>query len=511
MKNGSKTKTYSVIAALMLLASCNEKVNPSLQESNSTITPPSPTVEEQYFRLVNNSDTLLGYHLHKTGSGNYNKNCEVKATTFSTAAYAGAASTYDITCFFEAEELALFFNGLDWSVESSANTCEYIGYTPFSFHQWQPGNSTRTVTYNECGTGVASPTTTGACGRYYQQSPSVTIPSPNIATPIDDTIANEGELCRFNYTSQGGPNCDEGTITITKYNWTHTDDPAPSGTDTFTQSVSRVSCGGRAANCINGAIKDVASLEGLSIGTEIIKTEYNKNFSRKYTITAPNTKKFKTNMYAANYMRQCSGADYNNDTYNYAGLPILGFNPSQTTINMSPFDLLSKNYKRDYNHANLGTALFDYSDPDVVNPGRYLAQNEKVRALANSPHSAQRVQGKWTSPYYNFYCLNKAQDVKARIRVMIRDWDRAFTVDPIMEVMSDVYNGMDALMDNNYDELGNLDYYDVFNDKPDWDDFLLFQTPVNDVVPSNDIPACERPYPHTLEPFSRGSFPQGEL
>lgn len=510
MKNGSKTKTYSVIAALLLLASCNEKVNPSLQESNTTITPPPTVTVDKYFRLVNTSDTVLGYHLHKTGSGNFNTKCEVNAPSFSTALYAGVPSTYDVTCFLEAEELALIFNGVKWNIEAAPNTCEYVGYTPFTFYQYQPGSSTRTVSNVKCASGI---TNAGgnrpACNGYYQDDPDFQAGSPYLQIP-SSSVTKDEDLCRFDYSASGGPNCDEGIITIIERPFDYAT-PGDNSTPitAYPTTTRRITCGGSRANCVNGPIKDVASLAtaGSPIATEIIKAELDKSYSQEYTIKGPREKGYNTNLYAANYMRQCSGVNYNNDTYDYAGLPIIGFNPTQTTFNPTVMDLLSKNWRRDYNHTNLGTRLFNYSNTTTVNPGRFLASNEKVQALANSPFSGSSA----INPYYSFYCLNKAQDVKARIRVVIRDWDRAFDIDPIMEVMSDVYNGLDSLMDNNYDELGNLDIYDSFNDKADWDDFLLFQTPIDNVVPSTDIPACQVPYPHTLEPFSHDSFPQGAL
>ncbi|MFY7991898.1 MAG: hypothetical protein ACOVP4_01285 [Bacteriovoracaceae bacterium] len=507
MKNGSKTKTYSVIAALLLLASCNEKVNPSLQDSNTTTTPPPAMAAEQYFRVVNTSDTLLDYHLHKTGPGNFNSKCEVTAPAFSTALYAGVPSTYDVTCFFEAEELALFFNGLEWKVESSANTCEYIGYTPFSFHQYQPGNSTRTIVQNTCQPGAVTPTATGLCDRYYQQNALIAA-LPNTTAPIIGEIADDEELCRFDYSEQDGPNCDDGVITIIKNDYSP--DPDAPGTNLVSSTTTKINCGGKAVNCINGPIKDVASLSEFSVGTEITKANFNQAMSLPYEVSSPISKDYLSNMYASNYMRQCSGVNYDNDTYDI-GAPLLGFNPTQTTFNSTLIDLLSKNWRRGYDHTNLGTRLFDYSDSSVVNPARFSAQNEVVRPYANSPHSGRSIAGSNTSPFYNFYCLNKAQDVKARIRIVVREWDRAFAVDPIMEVMSDVYNNTDSLMDNSFDELGNLDIFDSFNDKADWDDFLLFLTPVDDVVPTNDIPACQIPYQHSLESFSRSSFPEGSL
>jgi hypothetical protein len=523
MKNGSKTKTYSVIAALLLLASCNEKVNPSLQNSNTTVTPPPVATPDKYFRLVNTSDTMLGYHLHKSGAGNHNTKCEVNAASFSTALYAGANATYDITCFLEAEELALFYNGLQWNIEASPNTCEYIGYAPFSFYQYQPGDSTRTVSYISCPAGLGTvPGNRPNCGGYYQEEAPFNSGAPFLQ--IDPaTVGDEQSLCRFDYDSEG-PNCDEGEITIIDraFDYPVAGDPLSGPPSEIGSTTRKISCNGKANNCANGPIRDVDVLSEVPWGNVNTKTDLASETSLRYVVSSPYSKKFITNRYIANFMRQCSGANYDHGAYGF-GSPFLGFNPSQTTFNPRVADLLAKNYRRDYSNTNLFSPIYDYMtgafqadpavDPMTLNPQRFFDQNEKVRALASSPMSGQyndivnAAKGaRGTNPFYGFYCLNNARDVKARIRVVVREWDRSFSIDPIMDVMSDIYNGLDSLMDNHYDHLGNLDPYDNFNDVADWDDRLKFITPLNTGVPANDIPACQ--YPYESEHFSRENFPE---
>lgn len=55
--------------------------------------------------------------------------------------------------------------------------------------------------------------------------------------------------------------------------------------------------------------------------------------------------------------------------------------------------------------------------------------------LQNSIHETKTPFG-GESPFYEFNCLDAAQDVKARIRLTIRDWDRSFRIkDNITELI----------------------------------------------------------------------------
>ena len=142
---------------MLLLVGCNEEVSPSL-ESNSSSSggngnqlPPAETPSSYYFRVVNTASVLFNYRLHKTGNGNMNAACGVtKTTPLTSAIYTSGDPDSDITCFMEAEELALFFNGLAFNIEASTNTCEYVAYSPYSFYDYRPGSSSTTLTRVTC-------------------------------------------------------------------------------------------------------------------------------------------------------------------------------------------------------------------------------------------------------------------------------------------------------------------------------------------------------------------------
>ncbi len=85
------------------------------------------------------------------------------------------------------------------------------------------------------------------------------------------------------------------------------------------------------------------------------------------------------------------------------------------------------------------------------------------------------LNGARVNPFYTFYCLDRAYEVKARIRMAIRDWDRVFpstTAD--LELISDVYKtpATSRRMDlpGTEEEVQNdPGRFNLFNDQNDWD------------------------------------------
>lgn len=249
-----------------MLASCNEKIAPSLQSGSSATVPTVTAPDEYYFRVTNNSPTILNYKLHRTGDGNKDVDCAIKSTSIalSNDLYVGDASqphdskSYDISCFMEAEELALFFNGLSFNVEASKNTCEYIGYAPFSFYDAIPGSSTSTyegITCDDAATAaevaafagaVVTPPSSASGSIHCNQLVSTSLPA-GTRLAMDSEIDTK-TLCRFDYASQeiyNQQNCDEGTITINMTNVTTSTDAA--GNPVYSKKAATpvvVKCGG---------------------------------------------------------------------------------------------------------------------------------------------------------------------------------------------------------------------------------------------------------------------------
>jgi hypothetical protein len=485
------------LLTLAALTACNEKISPELQNANATGTTGggggggstgttggggsgSGTNPPFYFRLVDNSASMLNYRLHKTGPGNFNQACQITpATQFSNNAYRADQATYDITCFLEAEELALFYNGFSLGVEASPNSCKYVSYQPYSYYNRQPGSSTGTFRATRCDAALAdnpSVLTANApaapsCGRMRQ----VTTPAL-----LEFEVASDQDLCRFNYQDGNEEQCDEGTIVINEYSYTYNlgpDNLPNTADDIFTPGpiASRtVRCGGRASNCIAGPIKDTV-LTGTSgsiiyqgsAGAFSTTLDYPSIFAQQIVISGGYT-----TLPLANYRRDLAnpnieyGASTKPLTNGYRsafGDPIFGkiFDP-----NLMTFYALGRRMDN--------TELFQPLSATPTDGSLVVIDNQRVRAFASEPFVGYG-QGRRTNPFYSFACLDNAYDIKARIRLMVRDWDRITIDTDILERLSDV-DLLPPLARQDVPDTeeipGDPTPYNNFNDLADWDDIL---------------------------------------
>lgn len=475
--------SLAVLATLLLGVACNEKVAPELQEGNSSSTVPEVIPPSTYyFEVTNTSSYLLNYKLHKTGSGNYNTACEVKKNVpLSNSLYRdGADPDSDITCFLEAEELALHFGGVNLQVAASANTCEYVAYSPFSFYNRQPGNSSTSLIKVECAGDTVTPAdVSGQLGAYVQTDGGFAtctqwVDHSLFATPNDREAfyaQSDEELCRFNYTDGDKEKCDEGVIQVRTY--TVDTDPAKLK---FTDRT--VKCGGKAYNCLAGPIRL------LSTSTQNIimyyDTQRNQAFAEPFTLPPLLTTTLSSginndwgNWQYANYRRNL--ADPNIDYGNGLSVDPVTYQAkfgNQREFNPLLMDRYSNNKKLDGNEL-IPTATWDFWSYAY----NWTTMNKyyKSTPLAAEPflgHSTRR-----TNPFYTFYCLDGAYDIKARIRMVIRDWDRSFPDNANLELLSDINLLTNARQDlYNTEEIpDDQDRLNMYNDRDDWDDLISME------------------------------------
>jgi hypothetical protein len=106
------------------------------------------------------------------------------------------------------------------------------------------------------------------------------------------------------------------------------------------------------------------------------------------------------------------------------------------------------------------------------------------------------------NPYYTFYCFDKAFDVKARIRMVVREWDRIFPTDTSdLELLSDLGKGVNARQDSTvvYEVPGDSDGWLYINDLEDWDDHIPMQRTPGVFVPTSTI----------WQPLPTAGYPEG--
>lgn len=464
----------SLILAATLLSACNEQVSPELQNgaasgSGGVSAPPS----EYFFKVVDKSEALLNYKLHKTGPSNATVNCEVKSNTaLSSDQFRSDQVNNDITCFFEAEELSLYHGGFSFAVQASKNTCDYVAYSPYGYFDRIPGDSSGTYTQITCG----NDTTTNANVVAGAAALGVNITtaagnlrcrqwaSNNIANTdrIPFTPTSDQDLCRFNYRDKGSERCDIGVIRINELRITNTINE--DGTQTRTEEIipRDVVCGGQVANCVDGPIKELRP--GTTYFTEVSNTIKGEEYEKSYTYGGLMGIKDSNRKYV-NYRRDLASPHIDFGTS--AGLSGSYLSSWSDTLFGKVFDpKVMDSFSR-----NL---LLDNVTP-VILPAdleAYSIGNNTWRAKPLAADPLMSTGTKRVNPFYTFHCLDTALEIKARIRMVVREWDRVFPTNGDLEYLSDLFRGSAARQDApNYVELpDDNDGLINFNDLRDWDD-----------------------------------------
>jgi hypothetical protein len=224
--------------------------------------------------------------------------------------------------------------------------------------------------------------------------------SGGCTNPIGQTTApTAASACIGNFTNDDGPNCDPGSFTVETY----TDgDDGDTDCDAVPASVTTIQCGGKETNCLAGPI------------TSVIKTSDLLEAGIRGEVVTSATGAKKT-----------------------------------WTID-SPADFLDVTNSRNSNNFANNTC------------DRSRAQANTLAAGGVATLSTASPFGGGESMFYEFKCMDAAQDIKARIRVVVRDWDRTFRIN------SDISAKRPALMDVNI-----LDSFGIpYNSKGDWDNRL---------------------------------------
>lgn len=502
-------KTLSKVLLLSLalsLVSCNEKISSELQNSASSGSTTGGTSSGgssggsssvQTFEVTISSPAQAGHKIHRTGfsfdGSTYTSRkttpCKVSspdnvalsnALYDAEAAVANDSKSYDISCFVEAEELALYLNGVEFQVSSSPNACDIVSYSPFGYFSYMPGSSTTTYNNVKCpdtyqsggfpsGANYAPPLGANMdCNEWRDTTQTLSLS----ASPTDE------EICRYNYAQEDGPQCDIGTVTINERNYIEDsgtpDTLIPHPTTPLT--TRKIKCGGKIANCVNGAIKkgNGMSLTGFSSTIYHGTTTKDESYTTKWSLPAliNENPQRSTNRPYVNYRRELS-----NPNFDYGDITVSrpsyedAFNPGFTGLQLyqTTFEpALIANYARNLK-MNLSNNYVLAADLTALNTANRYTSTPYAAEPFMSLSSTYRI-----NPFYTFHCLNKSYENKARIRIVIREWDRLFG-DPEtnnnFDYMSDIFLGSLGYLDNDYSD----SYGEPLNDFKDWDDLLTLQ------------------------------------
>ncbi len=490
-----KLTKLSTLALALLAASCNEKVSPELQQGNSTVSDDGTAIAQSSytFGLENTSATILNYKLHKTGSGNGSTECQIRNTIgFSSDFYRSDLASNDITCFLEAEELSLYFAGFNLKVNASKNSCDYVAYMPYGYYDRIPGDSTATYHKVSCTTDETDQTHIDArsefSGSLIKYDPTPTVAGGLVNIGCDQYVAaeanigvnvrqpftiNEGDsesdLCAFNYQNGDNERCDIGVITVIDHAVTYIPptDTSPA-TVAYKPVTRRVECGGAPANCVKGPTKSIRANSTRAIQYNQATT--NVDFSTSYSYGSLIGKM--ANFEYANYRRNLanSNMDFINsdpdDPTTWAAYKSTWSNSTYNkTFEPRVADSFASNLMLDNNTPLVDTTMLS---TEAIKDNTYVR-----RPLAGDPFLG--IGGYKVNPFYTFYCLDTALDIKARIRLVVRDWDRIFpTTSSDLELLADIFRGASARQDIPFiDEVADENDPQIpFNDRQDWDDFI---------------------------------------
>jgi len=273
----------------------------------------------------------------------------------------------DLRCVIEAQEEDLFFQGVTITYNFPGNMCSYVSRKDFDFYQYKPGPGP-SVLYMTTGN-TTSASMDGIVTGFGSTSGNSGVGSINPVTTAGGvratapTVGASPPSCSTDYSGGGGPNCCSGNYQLNTTAYTHPSPPpsAPPLYNTATTTING-SWGGADVNCLAGPAIDAPDkkLDRNDYPSFIKAFSGSQPLSGKLTIASPFSKNFSTNLYLANYFY-----DVDNAT---------NLNP---TTYPSPLAIYT---------------------PGMIAPNSF--------------------------PYYEFRCIDAADDNINRIRVFVRSWSK---------------------------------------------------------------------------------------
>lgn len=473
------SRAYIALTALvtsLLLTSCTDNISEEVKNSE-TLSEEQQTAAKfsnKSIRVVSTMPEGMSHILHKSGS--MEGACEIKSPTlgFESTDYDKTSDVYTTDCILDVQEYDLFKQGAKLEVQVDEFLCEYINYKPFRFLQYLPGETTRTQYKVTCDTTCAE-AQPDICDRtFHTGSGILAIDEGGVLTQgqMDPTDTNNALLknsfnpvntpltCQFDYSSTTprngttAPNCDEGSITTHTINiisgvdgagdpicTSDVDDDQRAKLDTITTST--VSCGGLQGSCLGGPGADLLEPRHNASISDNTELGY---FTKAIDIEAPYDKGHLSNKYIANFSRICSSTSNikTNTLFDLTLNNIVGYEVEDMPLR-APYP----SYPIDDNADGENDYIIKADHPF------------KGEAYYYSPSSNVK-------PYYAIECLDQALDIKAQIRVFIREWDRSFSAsNPYIARLSDINQAVPLM-----DASGTQAPGQWWNDKGDWDDWF---------------------------------------
>ena len=225
--------------------------------------------------------------------------------------------------------------------------------------------------------------------------------------------------------------------------------------------VQETLCGGSQVACFDGPGVDIVE-DPESANGVITQNGELAELNLDYKTVSPFSEGKDSNMYVSSYQRTCT-----------SDVTKLDFESSGVNFNGSDFELFGRYYGDNnlYGHTDPFNPFFVEKFPttsiDADNNGSVDYVVYGTHPFMSIKEDGESARSN-TSSYYSVRCLDQSKDVKAQIRLHVREWDREFTKENVYHSrISDLNTPGVALMDSS----GIHDGDQYWNDISDWDDF----------------------------------------
>ena len=414
------------------------------------------------------------YVMHKSGQGFQTADCRVTNKHIVTDAggiVQDRDTMNDIVCFLDGGEEDLFYQGVNFKIHASPGMCEYVTYRPYGYFNYPPFQTSEATVYTRYADIDGDIATNCAAGAWSGQGVGTTATdiiqdgggfNPTQTSPRagrlwgetyceEGTCAGDGDdqpdepLCIGNHdtgqANQNRPNCDEGSYVINTYVCDIPENPG--GPCACTMNTEEISCGGDQVNCAGGPITATDGLDPTEIDTiqGLIMFAFFGMDGLDIIAPAPDSRPGRRsgNIFVSNWMslaEQDPAATLRNCVtdrgFNYDADGWESYNISTVTGGVTAFNDVS----------------LRFSDPSF--------------GFGRS---------------YEFQCNDSAGDIKARIRVYIRDWNRDFSPSDGIDNLSEGLPG-NLLATNKEDTSADNCFGLSCNGLVDWDDLFTTTAPV---------------------------------
>ncbi|WP_127718401.1 hypothetical protein [Halobacteriovorax sp. HLS] len=391
-----------------------------------------------HINLIDKTNSV-SYILHKTGKGNGRKPCSV---TEEQMLY-GDSAVKDISCFLDAGEEELHWNGVKLEFQMGENLCQFVEETPPAFWSFSPGSSSTElgITIYEH-TGYAS-CTSGAPVDLYTTDAGGTTALSTVADPrILIPITEPKNLCMFNYDEQNDdtelPKCDIAEFPKRLIGWSATTFECRNSGSTATLDANAVDCVENNGTCAGHASAPAVMLTQTECvgdgGAWTFNGSHNDATAGGVNVPA---------------VGACiAGSNLDQGTFDCGGETnkcLAGPRTSSTTIseqdvldgvttinhNMTGIPLkvsLPIDYTNNYDGSTIATNTWFSNYFTACGADAYKPDTISMQTSIDASTQTNSYLGLGARSMYQFVCKSGTGTIKARIRMIVRDFDRDFKV-----------------------------------------------------------------------------------